>query len=451
MVGVKRVAVFCLLTAILPSILIIIPLYLRHSKYADVNFVVTESDIMEVRDGISTVFCEKHSLKMNKSFNAFQLSHKPEVSAIRKHIRINKSMTLPDDTLEYWGFFLLKGATVNLKICSRFEGARILIVKGEKNLRTCGLLEHTISYKAKFAKNAEQVKVTFETANEIKTKPKKEIVSITSSEKKKQINSILKSTTSDDKESEMNHAGEDLSTDDEEVNKLKQIAHEYLEKLNDEKKTQKGNNTIRHQKHHKKNREENKNEATHERIKRDTIYDRKVNHGGNALNFTDLSSGSVSSFENSLLTCYDGDILLSRSFGPSSLCESVQFLEDSTNNVTHLTVSYQTVEDGYYYYIFYSDNDLIKNDIYAVFDMFKPTYQYANVTDNKKCFNSTECSFPISFWSQEVIVVEVPTQDGIELEIDDSSILISTCHPRMAIYIIFPVSVLFLILCCAFL
>lgn len=51
-------------------------------------------------------------------------------------------MVLPDDTLEYWGFYLLKGATVALKVCSRYDGSRILVVKGERNLRTCGLLEH---------------------------------------------------------------------------------------------------------------------------------------------------------------------------------------------------------------------------------------------------------------------------------------------------------------------
>lgn len=55
--GVKRILVFCTLITILPTILITIPLYLRHIFYADVAYAVTESDIMEINDGISTIFC----------------------------------------------------------------------------------------------------------------------------------------------------------------------------------------------------------------------------------------------------------------------------------------------------------------------------------------------------------------------------------------------------------
>ena len=97
--GVKRVIVFCILIVILPATLIIIPLYLRHNVFRDVIYKVAESDILEIRDGISSIFCENHSLKMNSSFNAFQLTDKPEISTNRKHIRLKKSMVLPDDTL----------------------------------------------------------------------------------------------------------------------------------------------------------------------------------------------------------------------------------------------------------------------------------------------------------------------------------------------------------------
>lgn len=55
--GIRRVLVFCILVAVLPITLIAIPLYLRHIIYADVAYAVTESDIMEINDGISTIFC----------------------------------------------------------------------------------------------------------------------------------------------------------------------------------------------------------------------------------------------------------------------------------------------------------------------------------------------------------------------------------------------------------
>lgn len=171
-----------------------------------------------------------------------------------------------------------------------------------------------------------------------------------------------------------------------------------------------------------------------------------IAHGGNANNYSAKSSeSSVSSFENGLLQCYDGQILLAQSFPPSHLCSDVHFLEKGG----HLQTTHDVVSDGYYYYIFYSDNDYVLNDIHAVFNIYKPTYQYANYT--KGCINKTECNFPLTFLSSETVIVEVPTRDGIEHEQDDISLLISSCHPRMSVYMIFPVSVLFLILSCAFL
>lgn len=48
--GVKRVIAFCILTAVLPASLIILPLYLRHTVFADVVYPIAESDIIEIRD-----------------------------------------------------------------------------------------------------------------------------------------------------------------------------------------------------------------------------------------------------------------------------------------------------------------------------------------------------------------------------------------------------------------
>lgn len=173
-----------------------------------------------------------------------------------------------------------------------------------------------------------------------------------------------------------------------------------------------------------------------------------IEHGGNALNYTatDSDESSASSFETNLLKCYNGQVLVNKGFPPSSSCTDVHYLE----RTDHLEVVYDVASDGYYYYIFYSDNDYISNDIHAVFDIYKPTYRYMNSSKSKECLNATECRFPIEFWSDETVIVEVPTRDGIEHE-DDDMLLVSTCQPRMGVYIIFPVSVLFLILGCAFL
>ena len=57
---------------------------------------------------------------MNVPFNAFQVRGKPKMSSTKKkYIRLKKSMSLPDDTLEYWGFFLPTNSTVTVSVCSR--------------------------------------------------------------------------------------------------------------------------------------------------------------------------------------------------------------------------------------------------------------------------------------------------------------------------------------------
>ncbi|XP_075213155.1 uncharacterized protein LOC142319584 isoform X2 [Lycorma delicatula] len=464
--GARRVICFCFLTAVLPTILVIVPLYLRHSVYADVTYAVAESDVLEMVNGVSSIFCQAHSLKMNSTFSAFQVSGEPEISTTsRKHIRLKKSMSLPDDTLEYWGFFLPKGSTVHLSVCSRFDGSRILVVKGEKTLRSCGLTQpDKLGSEAHMAQGEGKVLVTFETAQEI-------------------LPSTLSDNTDVDFEGEVT---ENIKVSDIEKNTLTSVL-ENGKYQSDDKEARHYRHEKKRQKHLKEhdglvtdkyeniverkrklqeslNPDEsnwNKTEYINGDHENDELLIRKrrvanaipkhkldggMVHGGNARNYTERDNdSSVSSFENSLLKCYDGNILLSKSFPPSNLCNNVSYLE--TGQRMHTT--HEVVSDGYYYYIFYSDNDYVLNDIHAIFNIHKPTFQFGNYT--KGCINKTECTFQIPFLSDDTVVVEVPTRDGIEHEADDITLLHSTCHPRMAVYAIFPITVLFLILGCAFL
>jgi hypothetical protein len=430
-----------------------------------------------------------------------------------------------------FSFFSLvfAGAKVALKVCSRYEGSRILVVKGERNLKTCGLLEHNKGrFDAQFAQERGNVVVTFETAAEI----------VNSGGTNKDDSIIGRNETYDD-----NQGGEDLSasTDDDGLNLeiLKKSNENYFKKIklsserkknrqtgekksqttknrsSDNEKTEttpkpqvnqnnsnyvnsSSNSTIneeteekrdinnskadvnvnatteasrhhhtRHQKHKDNRKMEVVNESTNRktsadddqlngdavvvtdearRKRRDLILDGGVLHGGNNLNSTDPSSSSVSSFETGLLTCYDGQILLTQGFDPNTECTNINYLD----NGSFMQTVHEVGEDGYYYYIFYSDNDLVSNDIHALFNIFKPSFEYANISKSKGCVNNTNCAFDINFWSDEVVIVEIPTRDGIEHEDDDITFLISTCHPRMSVYMIFPVMVLFMILGCAF-
>lgn len=429
--GVKRVLIFCIMTTLIPAALIITPLYLRNVAFADVTYPVAESDVLAIVDGISSIFCQSHTLTMNSTFNAYQMKGKPQLSSKRKHIRLKKSMTLPDDTLEYWGFYLLKGATVKLKVCSRYDGSRILVIRGEKNLKTCGLLNHNVQkYGAKMDREHNRVKVTFENAAEV--------IGF----------------------KDYNNGGEDF-TETENVDQfVQQRIAKAKERLNKFNTTASATNTTE-EKHHKKrhlksrlshaNVHDNKlrdlleNDFKRKKDKRSVSnWDAHIRHGGN-YNFSATEDASVSSFEMDLLTCYSGQILVTEAFPPSKECLNVQYLEHGN----HMMTVHDVASNGYYYYIFYSDNDFVSNDIHAIFDIYKPTYGHAN--SSTECINRTECKFDISFFGDEITMVEVPTRDGIEHEEDDITYLISKCHPRMYVYVIFPIAVLFLILSCAFL
>lgn len=400
--GVKRVFAFCCLTAVLPAFLIICPLYLKHRVFKDHIYHVTESDILEIREGISTVFCQEHRLTMDTNFNAFQLDDMPRRAPKMKKIVLRKTMILPDDTLEYWGFFLLKGATVKLKVCSKHEGSRVLIVKGEKNLRTCGLLDHNQRKNgANFNAEASLVRVTYEHREEIPelnaNNPRLEL-------KKDNIVS--------DSESSHNHGGEDLSEATEK--KPKRTYPIYYGQIGDEpakqaqrtemsQRRRRSHNHELHMDHKMRHLPLHQNNV---RDKRDTIFDGRISHGGNnqeAVNKGRImnaegvfveSESSQSSFEDELLDCYDGDIIANFRFNASKNCA-----HSSTFNHTDYTqATHEIVSDGYYYYIFYSDNDLDQNEINAVFQIQKPTYLYSNISDSKQCSNSTHCSFPIRMW-----------------------------------------------------
>ncbi|XP_035718279.1 tubulin-specific chaperone C-like isoform X3 [Vespa mandarinia] len=475
---------------------------------------------------------------MNATFNAFQMSHRPEIASYKKHIRLKKSMNLPDDTFEYWGFYLLKGATVFLSVCSRFQGASILVVKGERNLRTCEILEQNENKERitdMFLPDADQVKITFEThmkeINSVEDMNQEINDPIKKDNTKQSSNDTYNEQTIDNlndinREKFLAAINKSMHLNNFLVNNMKETQndtmevpvtleetkdHEFIEKIRSkrwfnktfneqvrklkEEKELKRKSTIIQDESESIRRKDSKmnihnqkqmvnhknvierlkmelnmehddndnlendldekleNKLVNVRVKRNqelmkppSLLDQGIKHGGNADKNTINSNeaSSVSSFENGLFNCYEGSILLTKEFEPSDKCINVDYLV----NGKHMETKHDVVEDGYYYYIFYSDNDFVSNDIHALFDIYKPTFQYENVT--KSCINQTECSFSLDLMSPDRVIVEIPTKDGIDLDPDEISLLISVCHPRMGVYVIFPIAVLFFILGCAF-
>ncbi|KAL7292947.1 hypothetical protein TKK_0013399 [Trichogramma kaykai] len=485
MKGIKRVAIFCTLMTVLPAFLVILPIYLRKHVFKDREFTVIESDILDITSGISPIFCSEHSLKMNGTFDAFQISERPEKPSFRKHIRLKKSMTLPDDTFEYWGFYLKKEATVILSFCSRFKGATILFVKGEKNLSTCGMLDHNRKKAGTVGILSPQVKITFQ-----------ESVVVSSGEKfnnAMQLNNeshvlnpgnILSQNTSKAAVKELLHNDNAtkvlVNTFSEYLNKthneisLKQrhlkkrmLRLEMLDEENEKLKESNDEGNLMNQTDDDSSlkykirlnmlkkqlmldseageKEEN-NHAMEESDNVNNRFKRQgIVHGGNVPKH-DTSDESYSSFENGLDECFEGRTLSKYKFDDVDQCLDVNHLLSKGKKRAQL--SYDIPEDGYYYFIFYNNNDIVSNDIHAIFEIYKPSLLHENVT--RSCINQTECTFQLTMTSSDMVVVEVPIKDGIEQELDDVSKLVSTCVPRMAVYAIFPIAILFLILGCAF-
>jgi len=314
-------------------------------------------------------------------------------------------------------------------------------VKGEKNLRTCGLLEHNIDKQTQdiFLPNANrQVKIIYQSdAQEIDSKETTTIEPINNIRKRRHIKYTLHPKMKINKSIRIKQSKRIIYNYNKKMRlqKLEQTLHSYIiNKRRKEEIKEKDEIAIK------------KFKRSRELVQPPSLLDQGIKHGGNA-DYTSESNGrsSVSSFENSLLNCYNGAILLAHEFQPSDQCTNISYLLNSK----HIQANHHVEQDGYYYYIFYSDNDIVSNDIYAIFDIYKPTFQYENVT--KACINQTECSFSISLLSADRVIVEIPTKDGIEHnEMDNVGTLISICQPRMGAYMIFPIATLLLILGCAF-
>ncbi|XP_049799115.1 uncharacterized protein LOC126234467 [Schistocerca nitens] len=505
--GARRVATFCLLTAVLPTVLLVIPLYLRHSVFSDRMFEVAEDEILvlETVEGISTVFCQGHSLKMNSTFNAFQLRTVPEIGTKMKSSKIIKKFSLHDDTWEYWGFFLPKGSAINVTLCSSNPGARMLIVKGDKTLKKCDLIDqgvrkvsdrilvdrfynkgitvyeinkqqqsltekghgvpqHDTHIQSMSEQSAEQFEGEDETDDggdyplSFSKGTNRVILPVLPKQLKQNIEKIP--NLDEVKQSDTGNSDDD-SLGAEEVQALEVIRSHlqkhandslYLTSLNQSNDTSANSSRkMRHAKSRARNLRRKEvsvagDEGQYQRQRRDVhALDGGMAHGGTAANYTepeDDGESSESSFENELLRCYGKHTVFEHDLVPSQNCTK------GASNMTYTTiVDYKVQEDGYYHYIFYSDNDFVDNTINAVFEMFKPRFKYTNYTH--ACINQTECHFDLSFWSNEVVILEMPHYSAIETE--RKFYLISSCYPRMAVYVVFPISVLFLILGCAFL
>lgn len=131
---------FCILLTLgvmIPVTFMVVPLYLRHHTYATYHIPVSSTDSRVLNHHVSTVWCESERISMNSSFNAYLVREAPQFENTTRTYWTTKHFDLRSEEREYWGFYLPKGSTMTLGICARYDGAKIFVFKGKRNMKKC--------------------------------------------------------------------------------------------------------------------------------------------------------------------------------------------------------------------------------------------------------------------------------------------------------------------------
>ncbi|XP_037042951.1 uncharacterized protein LOC119079274 [Bradysia coprophila] len=194
--------------------------------------------------------------------------------------------------------------------------------------------------------------------------------------------------------------------------------------------------------------EENENLAIEEGYQPDGIADH--HHVLNETTMNDRSNSefwsSFSSSEEALLNC--AGLILSLPLSPHKMCtnnsKDKQFTEASAAN----TVTYTVPQNGYYFFVFNSENEVQENYIRVHFNLQKTMYDVSDAV--YKCNNSTDqCSLPLNFFSKQKVVFELPLKNNESLW-NEEFLVTSECEPRTIMYLLCVLSVPLLVLLFAF-
>ncbi|XP_076234864.1 uncharacterized protein LOC143179487 isoform X2 [Calliopsis andreniformis] len=154
---------------------------------------------------------------------------------------------------------------------------------------------------------------------------------------------------------------------------------------------------------------------------------------------------SFSSSEEQLLNCQG--LILNLPLTPHRQCTPKHENEHSTASFAN-TVTYRVPVNGYYFFVFNSENEIQPNYLRVRFDLLKTVYNLSNSVYS--CENSTtECSLPLKLFSNEKTVLELPLS-GNDSQWNEEHVVVSMCEPRTSIYLLCILLVPLLILIFAF-
>lgn len=140
---------------------------------------------------------------------------------------------------------------------------------------------------------------------------------------------------------------------------------------------------------------------------------------------------SFSSSEERLLNC--AGLILNLPLTPHKQCIQHRQHHEYTVAAHDNTITYKVPRNGYYFFVFSSENEVQTNYMRVHFELQKRVYNVSN--SMVSCRNSTEpCSLPLDFFSSEKVVLELPLSPNESLW-NEEFIVVSTCEPRTALYL----------------
>nr|CAD7401045.1 unnamed protein product [Timema cristinae] len=194
--------------------------------------------------------------------------------------------------------------------------------------------------------------------------------------------------------------------------------------------------------------DEDSDAAIEEGLSPDGIADHHVTLNETTLNDMSKSEfwSSFSSSEEALLSC--AGLIVNLPLTPHHKC-----VRGRNKHELHMashpnTLTYRVPVNGYYFFIFNSENEIQPNYIHVKFNLDKVVY---NVSEPlAACQNSTvDCILPLNFFSSEKVVIELPIRNNDSLW-NEEYVVVTTCEPRTALYLGCVIAVPLLILMFAF-
>ncbi|XP_060525769.1 uncharacterized protein LOC132701659 isoform X2 [Cylas formicarius] len=155
---------------------------------------------------------------------------------------------------------------------------------------------------------------------------------------------------------------------------------------------------------------------------------------------------SFSSSEEALLNC--AGLILNLPLTPHHNCR--RELSETQAEETYLanSITYRVPVNGYYFFVFNSENEVQPNYIRVQFHLNKAVYDVSNPIAS--CRNSSDvCEVDLNFFSSEKLVLELPVKENETLW-NEEYIVESECEPRTALYAICVVTVPVLVVLFAF-